>query len=66
MSRGTSAFKKGDVRRAVEAVRAAGEAVERVEVAPDGKVIVVTRHPADCGGNKPNEWDEVLRGKPKA
>jgi hypothetical protein len=64
MSRAASSFRKGDVRRAVEAVRAAGEAVSRVEVGPDGKVVVVIDKP-ECSGNKiNNEWDEVLdRGK---
>jgi hypothetical protein len=36
-----SNFKKGDVRKAVEAVKAAGESVARVEVDANGKVIVV-------------------------
>jgi hypothetical protein len=60
MSRSACTFKKGDVRRAVEAVRAAGEAVSRVEVGPDGKVIVVIGKPDDSGSSKVNEWDSVL------
>jgi len=67
MSRGTCCFKKGDIRRAVEAVRAAGEAVARVEVGPDGKVIVVISKPDGSGSSKVNEWDSVFdHGKHKA
>jgi hypothetical protein len=65
MPRGKSSFKKGDVRRAVEAVKAAGEHVARVEVGADGKVIVVTGRPGERCDNNVNEWDQVLkRGAP--
>jgi len=61
MARRGSAFKKGDVRKAVEAVKAAGETVTRVEIGQDGKVIVIVGKPADGTGGNKNEWDEVLK-----
>jgi hypothetical protein len=66
MTRGLSSFRKGDVRRAVEAVvKATGAPVQRVEIDRAGKVVVIVGKPGGepCGNN--NEWDEVLdRGKP--
>jgi hypothetical protein len=65
MTRGASTFKKGDVRRAVEAVvKATGAPVQRVEIDRAGKVVVIVGKPGETCGNT-NEWDEVLdRGKP--
>jgi hypothetical protein len=40
MTRAT--FRKADLRRAVEAVTAAGQIVARVEVDPNGKIVIVT------------------------
>jgi hypothetical protein len=57
--RGVCRFKKSDVRRAVEAVQAAGQDVARVEIDPSGKVVIVIGTPDDGGGNRNrNEWDE--------
>jgi hypothetical protein len=42
MSRGTWKFRKAEVKRAIEAAKAAGIDVERVEV-QDGKVVVIAR-----------------------
>jgi hypothetical protein len=56
MTRCRSSFRKGDVRKAVEAVKAAGESVSRVEVGADGKVTVVVGKPAESTDNK-SEWD---------
>ena len=57
MARAPVIFRKADLRRAVEAVTAAGQVVARVEVDPNGKIVIVT-------GGEPerregNEWDRV-------
>jgi hypothetical protein len=42
MARAPATFRKADLRRAVEAVTAAGQIVARVEVDPNGKIVIVT------------------------
>jgi hypothetical protein len=42
MARGQCTFRQGDVTKAVKAVIAAGIEVARVEVGPDGRIVVVT------------------------
>jgi hypothetical protein len=55
MSRAPSAFRQQDVTRAVRAVTAAGQAVARVEIAKDGRIVIVT---AEAEPQKSeNEWD---------
>ena len=55
MSRAPAIFRQGDVTRAVRAVVAAGQAVERVEIAKDGRIVIVT---AEAEPQKSeNEWD---------
>jgi hypothetical protein len=60
MSRGPSAFRQRDVTRAVKAVAAAGIVVARIEIAQDGRIVVVagkaTEHFDGAGAN---EWDSV-------
>jgi hypothetical protein len=41
MARGPCTFKQSDVTKAVKAVVAAGIEVARVEVGPDGRIVVV-------------------------
>jgi hypothetical protein len=60
VTRGSCTFRKADVKRVIEAVRSAGEGVARVEIAADGKVVVVVSKPDEAPGNVVNEWDEVL------
>jgi hypothetical protein len=63
MARGLCAFKQRDVTRALRATRAAGIEVVRLEIANDGKIIVVTskeqKGPAGDGKGE-NEWDGVI------
>jgi hypothetical protein len=55
MARVPAIFRQGDVTRAVRAVVAAGQAVERVEIAKDGRIVIVT---AEAEPQKSeNEWD---------
>jgi hypothetical protein len=62
MARGPSTFRQRDVVAAVKAVERAGHQVDRVEVARDGKIVVVIAK----AGTEPgaieaayNEWDTV-------
>ena len=42
MARAPCTFRQADVTKAVKGVRAAGEAIMRVEVAKDGRIVIVT------------------------
>jgi hypothetical protein len=59
MARRALTFKKGNVTRAVKAVVAAGVDIARVEVGPDGKIVVVVREAAEMiEGSELDNWME--------
>jgi hypothetical protein len=60
MSRAKARFTQTDVRRILSAAAKAGVSV-RVEIAADGKIVVVTGSPRD-EQNATNPWDGVLEG----
>jgi hypothetical protein len=60
MSRARARFTESDVRRVLSAARKADVNV-RVEIAPDGRMVVVTA-PSGQAGNTSNPWDKVLDG----
>jgi hypothetical protein len=57
MTRAPATFRKADLRRAVEAVTAAGQIVARVEVDPNGKIVIVTA--CELERREGSEWDRV-------
>jgi hypothetical protein len=57
MTRAPATFRKADLRRAVEAVTAAGQIVKRVEVDPNGKIVIVTA--GELERREGSEWDRV-------
>jgi hypothetical protein len=57
MARARAIFRKADLRRAVEAVITAGQTVARVEVDPNGKIVIVTA--GEPERREGNEWDHV-------
>jgi hypothetical protein len=57
MARAPAIFRKADLRRAVEAVTAAGQVVARVEVELNGKIVIVTT--GEPERREGNEWDRV-------
>jgi hypothetical protein len=60
MSRRPAAFRQLDVTRALRGTVAAGIEVQRIEIGPDGKIIVVTAKPAEAAADDGgNEWDRV-------
>jgi hypothetical protein len=63
MSRKASTFRRRDVTAAVEAVVKAGVEIARVEVAQDGRIVVIVGRAAEVASGKDenrNPWDEVL------
>jgi hypothetical protein len=61
MGRGPCIFKQRDITKAVRAVAAAGIGVARVEIARDGRIIVVAGQPQieQAGAQGRNEWDDA-------
>ena len=57
MARVPAIFRQGDVSRAVRAVVAAGQAVARVEIDPNGKIVIVTV--GELERREENSWDRV-------
>jgi hypothetical protein len=57
MARVPAIFQQGDVTRAVRAVVAAGQAVARVEIDPNGKIVIVTV--GELERREENSWDRV-------
>jgi hypothetical protein len=66
MPRAKLTFRQRDVTAAVKAVEAAGHVVERVEIAPDGRIVVIATKLATDANAQTNEWDEVLDEDPAA
>jgi hypothetical protein len=57
MARGPAIFRQGDVTRAVGAVTAAGQTITRVEIDPNGKIVIVTA--GELERREENSWDRV-------
>jgi hypothetical protein len=65
VSRRPATFRQRDLCAAIKAVVAAGREVARIEVAKDGRIIVIlVRGKEELGAKESgctNEWDEVLK-----
>jgi hypothetical protein len=59
VARAPAIFRKTDLRKAVEAVVAAGQAVARVEIDPDGKIVIVTTGGKLDERTEGNSWDHA-------
>ena len=59
MARGPLAFKQGDVTRALRAVSAAGQPVQRIEINREGKIVVFVGKTEQQEGLGDNEWDKI-------
>ncbi len=54
-----AAFKQSDVTRALKGARAGGLAVSRVEIDPNGKIVMLAATTARAAGDG-NSWDDVV------
>jgi hypothetical protein len=58
MSRRPSTFRQADVTKAIRAAAAGGFQIGRVEVAQDGRIVLVSERAApDRDQSEVNEWD---------
>jgi hypothetical protein len=63
MSRVPSDFKVTNVKRAIAAARAAGESVDRVDIAKDGRISLILARESQAGESG-NDWDRALAKSP--
>lgn len=56
--RGPAHFRQRDLEAALKALKAAGQAVERITIGADGITIIPSRSDGQPRGAEPNEWDE--------
>lgn len=54
-------FKEADITRAVRGATKAGMLVGRIEIDPNGKIVILSE--AVAPPVDPNPWDDVLHGK---
>jgi hypothetical protein len=60
MPRAPSILKQLDVTRAIKATKAAGVNIARIEIAKDGRIVIIAAGtPAESGAEEVNEWDRV-------
>ena len=61
MARAPSTFRQKDVTRAVKAVTAAGVHIARIEIAKDGRIVIITATEAasQVEAGEDNEWDHI-------
>jgi len=62
MSRARARYSESNVRRVLTAAKKAGVCV-RVEIASDGKIVVIAGPPSEVTASNP--WDKVLEGAPE-
>lgn len=62
MSYAPSNFRRTDVKRAVQAVQAAGLKVARVEL-HGGKVLIIPAGDEEAADDSNNSFDKIMRGK---
>jgi hypothetical protein len=63
MSKGPQAFKKRDLVRALAAVTAAGLGVGKIEIGPDGKIVIVPGKPEEPSSPAGSSWDDAMAKK---
>jgi hypothetical protein len=59
MARSPSIFRQQDVTKAIKATKAAGVNIARIEIAKDGRIVIITTSAATETAEG-NEWDRAL------
>ena len=59
MARSPSIFRQQDVTKAIKATKAAGVNIARIEIAKDGRIVIITPSAATETAEG-NEWDRAL------
>jgi hypothetical protein len=60
MARAPSTLRQLDVTRAIKATKAAGVNIARIEIAKDGRIVIITAaEAAQIEAGEDNEWDQV-------
>ena len=52
-------FTKADMKRAVSGVVAAGLPIRKIEIDPNGKIVILTGHPKIRPDEDNSEWDDL-------
>jgi hypothetical protein len=52
-------FRRAHLSAALRAAQLAGLPVEKIEIGPDGKIVVFAAKPSNDSGESSNEWDAV-------
>jgi hypothetical protein len=60
MTRGLAHFRQGDLAKACKALKSAGVKIDRVEIAADGKLVVIVKQNGCNAESVTNPWDRVL------
>jgi hypothetical protein len=60
MARAPSIFRQSDVTKALKATKAAGVDIARIEIAKDGRIVIITAAGTlPIGAGEENSWDRV-------
>ena len=59
MARRALKFRQSEVSRAIKAAQEAGLNVGRLEIEPDGKIVIITGAALHSPDEDKNEWDSV-------
>jgi hypothetical protein len=60
MTRAPSVFRQQDLTKAIRGATKAGVNIARIEIARDGKIVIITAtEAARIGGGEENSWDPV-------
>jgi hypothetical protein len=60
MARGPSTFRQHDVTKAIKGAAAAGVNIVRIEIAKDGRIVIIAAAEAASPDEGVNEWDNAI------
>jgi hypothetical protein len=59
MARARSIFKQQDITKAIKGAAKAGVNIARIEIAKDGRIVIITAAEAAQIESEGNEWDRI-------